>query len=302
MEQEDGSCRALKILVVGSGGRLGGALVRRLAARHEVAGLGRADLDLANPGAVEATLRATEFDVLLTPAALTNVDYCEAHPDEAMAVNARAPGLMAAAAAEKGARMIHFSTDYVFDGRDSAPRGEADVVNPLGAYGRSKAAGEAAVLAVDDEFLVARVSWIFGPDRPSFLDSIIRRAMVEDEVSAIADKFSTPSYSHDLVAMVEVLLERASTGGLLHLCNAGECSWQRYGQVGLDAAAAAGVPLRARQVDAMALADMNFAAPRPQHTAMSPARYAAISGAAPRPWEESVGEYVREYSAAISAR
>jgi len=285
----------MKILVVGSGGRLGGALVRLLSTQHEVSGLRRADLDLADAGAVELTLRAAEFDVLLTPAALTNVDYCEAHPDEAMAVNARAPGLMAQVAAEKGARMIHFSTDYVFDGRDPAPRGEADAVNPLGAYGRSKAAGEAAVLAVSGAFLVARVSWIFGPDRPSFLDSIIRRAMAEDEVSAIADKFSTPSYSHDLAAMVEVLLAGEPAGGLLHLCNAGECSWQRYGQVGLDAAAAAGIPLRARQVGAMSLADMDFAAPRPQHTAMSVARYREFAGALPRPWEEAVDAYVREF-------
>ncbi len=290
----------MKILVVGSGGRLGGALVRLLAGRHEVAGMARPDLDLADGEAVVRALRAADFDVLMSPAALTSVDYCERHLEEAMAVNAVAPRLMAEVAAAKGARMIHFSTDYVFDGRDPAPRVEGDPVDPLGAYGRSKAAGEEAVLEVSGEYLVARVSWVFGPDRPSFLDSIIGRALENDSVSAVADKFSTPSYSHDLVGMVEALLGRPEVAGLINLCNAGSCSWQRYGQVGLDAAASAGLPLRARTVEPMALADMGFETPRPQHTAMSVERFTDIAGWTPRPWETAVEEYVSRFVASRS--
>jgi dTDP-4-dehydrorhamnose reductase len=290
----------MKILVVGSGGRLGGALVRLLGVGRDVVGLDHAALDLADRGAIEAALSAAEFDVLLTPAALTSVDYCEANPDEALLVNAEAPRLMAQIAASKGARMIHFSTDYVFDGREDSLRTENEPVSPLGAYGRSKAAGEAAVLAVSDEFLVARVSWIFGPDRPSFLDSIIRRAMSEDAVAAIADKYSTPTYSHDLAEMVGRLLEKPEISGLLHLCNSGACSWQRYGQAGLDAAHSAGIPLRAREVGAMTLAEMEFGAPRPQHTSMSVARYTELMGGEPRGWEEAVGDYVSQFSGSFS--
>ena len=268
--------------------------MRLLGENHEVAGLARADLDLSDGDAVARTLRELEFDVVLTPAALTGVDYCEEHPEEAMAVNAVAPGLIAEVAHEKGARMIHFSTDYVFDGEKPAPLSEADVPNPLGAYGRSKAAGERAVVEVDSKFVVARVSWIFGPDRASFLDSIIRRAMEQDEVAAISDKFSTPSYSHDLSQMVDCLLLEPDFGGLIHLSNSGSCSWQEYGQCGVDAAVEAGLPIKAKRVEGMTLESMGFGAPRPQHTAMSVEKFAQIAGWRPRPWEEAVREFVAE--------
>lgn len=271
--------------------------MRVLGTEHEVSGLSRRDLDLTDIAAVRNVLGAADFDILLTPAALTKVDYCEQNVKEAMAVNAIAPGVMAEVARDKGAQMIHFGTDYVFDGIDPNPRSEGDPINPLGVYGKSKAEGESAVLAVSEEFVVARVSWVFGPDRPSFLDSIIGRAMESEDVSAIGDKYSSPTFSEDLAEIVRVLFGRAWSGGLLNMCNSGSCSWQEYAQVGIDAAVACGMPLRARRVKAISLEEMGFEAPRPKYTSMSVERLTELCGYRPRPWQDAVIDYVKRFVA-----
>ena len=285
----------MKIVVVGSGGRLGGALARELGSEHEVIGLRRKELDLTDPATIRNMLGRLDFDLLLTPAALTKVDYCEDHVDEAMAVNAIAPGVMAEIAKSKGARMIHFGTDYVFDGKDPEPRKESDSINPLGVYGLSKAEGESAVLAVSEDFIVARVAWVFGPDRPSFLDSIIARAIEFEQVSAIADKYSSPTFSNDLAEIVSLLIKRPWAGGLLNMCNSGSCSWQEYAQLGIDVAAVCGLPLRTQRVDAISLEEMGFQAARPKYTSMSVDRLTEICGRRPRPWQEAVTDYVKHF-------
>ncbi len=286
----------MKIVVVGSGGRLGAALARRYAALdHEVLGLNHADLDLADGEEIRRRLGGEEFEVLLNPAALTNVDYCEDHEAEAFAVNAQAPGLLAEICREKAARMIHISTDYVFDGRDEGPRRESDPPNPLGVYGRSKLAGEEAVLGVSGEILVVRTSWVFGPDRPSFIDYILESALEKERVEAIEDKWSTPTYAPEFAELLRPLLGAGSAGGILHLSNRGRCSWREYGQVALDCAAGLGFPLKAREVEGIAMEDLErFVAVRPRHTAMSTERYTKLTGTRPRGWEEAVAAFVAD--------
>ncbi len=272
--------------------------MRVLGERHRVVGLDRGALDLAEPDAVRREVGGRDFDALLCPAAITGVDYCEAHPEEAMRVNAEAPALLAELAAAKGARFVHYSTDYVFGGDQPGERGEADPVGPLGAYGRSKAAGEQRVLAVSPRFWVARVSWVFGPERASFLEAIVGRALAGEALSAVADKYSVPSAADDLCRMTEALLRlpEGEGGGLVHLCNGGGgCSWQEYGQAAVDAAARAGLPLRSRAVAPMRLEEIGFEAPRPRHTAMSNARFTRLTGCEPRPWREAVEEHVARY-------
>ena len=147
------------------------------------------------------------FDVLINAAAFTNVDACETERDRAFRINAEAPGVLAEICNEKEAKLIHFSTDYVFDGEKRAPYTEEDQANPISAYGESKLAGEKNVLAADDGHLVVRVSWVFGPDRPSFVDAMIKRAQQDEKIDAIADKFSTPTYTHDIAQNARPRLE-----------------------------------------------------------------------------------------------
>ncbi|MEM8952984.1 MAG: NAD(P)-dependent oxidoreductase [Verrucomicrobiota bacterium] len=286
----------MRIAITGSGGRLGAALARGYRDRHEVTGLDRFGLDLRWRESIEKALGGMEFDILINAAAVTNVDYCELNREEAFLVNEAAVRTMAEICRGKGARMIHVSTDYVFEGEEAGLRAEDDAVGPKSIYGKSKLAGEHALLEVDPEYLVIRTSWVFGPDRRSFLDSIIDRAMYLEGVEAIEDKYSNPTYTLDFVSMLEPFLEENRLGGRLNLCNAGSCSWREYGQAGLDCAAAKGLSLKTRELVGIGLAEMDqFVAPRPVHTAMSVAKYEAESGRKVRCWEEAVEMYIRDY-------
>src|SRR5437773_2118254 len=166
----------MKIAILGTGGRLGAALVRELREKFDVAGFNRAQVDLSKLDDLRANLGAMDFDVLINAAAFTNVDLCETQREQAFLINAEAPRLLANLCSEKNAKLIHFSTDYVFDGQKRAPYTEEDEANPISNYGESKLAGEKNVLAAQNRHLVVRVSWVFGPDRPSFIDGMIKRA------------------------------------------------------------------------------------------------------------------------------
>jgi len=286
----------MKIVILGAGGRLGAALMREYREKYDFAGFDHAQLDLANLDDVGAKLRGMNFDVLINTAAFTNVDACETERDCAFLINAEAPGILAEICNEKDARLIHFSTDYVFDGEKRAPYIEDDQANPISAYGESKLAGEKLVLAVGDRHLVVRVSWVFGPDRPSFVDAMIKRAQKEEKVDAISDKFSTPTYTHDVANMLPQFFERDVAGGILHFANAGKCSWQEYAQWALDCCRDAGIPLKGTTVGALQLSEMtNWVARRPVYSVLSTAKYTELTGTAPRAWREAVSDYITRF-------
>src|SRR5262249_17165852 len=176
----------MKIVILGTGGRLGAALMRQYRERYDPAGFNHAQLDLANLDEVRGKLGGMNFDVLINAAGFTNVDACETERDHAFLINGEAPGILAEICSEKDAKLIHFSTDYVFDGEKHAPYTEDDQAHPISAYGESKLAGEKCVLAAEDGHLVVRVSWVFGPDRPSFVDAMIKRAQQEEKIEAIS--------------------------------------------------------------------------------------------------------------------
>ena len=287
----------MRIVIIGSGGRLGAALMRAYQEVHQVVGFSHAEMDLSDHDDVKQMVSRLKFDLLINCAALTNVDLCEECPDQAFQVNAGAPELLAGISDEKNARLIHFSTDYVFDGQKPTPYLEEDEAAPLSVYGESKREGEEKVLAVNDQHLVIRVSWVFGPDRPSFIDNIITRAQQNEQVEAVADKFSTPTYTRDIAEMLPRFFKK-DIGGLLHLTNAGEATWQQYAQYALDCCGESGMPLRATTVAPLSLSDMkSFVAQRPAYTVLATERYQALAGNPPRPWREAVAEYVREFVA-----
>jgi dTDP-4-dehydrorhamnose reductase len=288
----------VRIVIVGSGGRLGAALAREYAAGNEVVGFTHAQLDLAVPGAAEAALGSLSWDVLINCAALTNVDYCETHEAEAMRVNAEAVRELAVLCTRKRARLISISTDYVFDGEATTPYREEDPARPISIYGESKRQGEIAMLETSEDHLAVRVSWVFGPDRPSFVDGVLKRALESDKVEAIGDKFAAPAYTRDIAKHLRPFLHEIPAGGLLHLCNGGACSWREYGEHALRCAAACGVPLKTETVGFIPLSSMtSFVARRPVFTAMATDRLATLTGERPRPWQQAVEDFVRDHFA-----
>jgi len=301
----------MKIAILGAGGRLGAALMRKYRERFDVVGFNHAQLDLSNFDELHKKLRATSFDLLINAAAFTNVDLCETKRDEAFLINAEAPRVLAEICRDKRARLIHFSTDYVFDGGKREPYVESDSANPISVYGESKLAGEQNVLAVQDRHLIVRVSWIFGPDRRSFIDGMIKRAQENEEVDAVADKFSAPTYTDDIAEMLVVTAIGDGTqpgvtdpgynaasdyDGILHFTSAGECSWQEYAQWALDCCQDISLPLKGKTVGARKLKDMTtWVARRPVYSVLSSAKYARLTGRSPRTWREAVADYIRRF-------
>jgi dTDP-4-dehydrorhamnose reductase len=326
-----------KIVIIGAGGRLGAALTREYRDKFDVVGFNHAQLDLTNFEQVREKVTALDFNVLINAAAFTNVDLCETQRDQAFRINAEAPRVLAEICREKKAKLIHFSTDYVFDGEKREPYHEEDEARPISVYGESKREGEKLVLQTDERpasrpegsrldqsagspsffdlgpsstelspieggaglgpvrrHLVVRVSWVFGPDRPSFIDGVIKRARENEHVEAIADKFSTPTYTRDIVEMLPRFFDLHVSGGILHFANAGECSWQDYAQFALDCCRSLGIPLKAKTVGTLKLADMkNWLARRPVYSVLSTEKFFLLTGATPRNWRDAVADYVR---------
>ena len=291
----------MRIVIIGAGGRLGGALMGEYRDKFDMIDFDHEQLDIGDKKQIDDWLLPLDFDVLINAAAFTNVDLCETQRDQAFRINAEAPRRLAETCRGKKARLIHFSTDYVFDGKKREPYVESDLARPISVYGESKRAGEENVLAVQGRHLIVRVSWVFGRDRPSFVDRIIERARETEQVDAIADKFSTPTYTLDIARTLPQFFDVDVAGGILHFANAGECSWQEYGQFALDCCRSLGIPLKAKAVGALKLADMkNWVARRPVYSVLSTVKYISITGSAPRGWRDAVADYVRKHYASLT--
>jgi dTDP-4-dehydrorhamnose reductase len=287
-----------KIAILGRNGRLGAALCRALSQKNEVVALGRQEVDLA--GSVAEQLKDVEFDLFINTAAITNLDWCERNPEAAERVNATAVGELGAVCCARKARCLHVSTDYVFDGAASSPYREDQPANPISVYGKTKRFGEELLLQGCDRHLIVRVSWVFGPDKPSFIDMLLDRAMNQEHIEAIDDKYSAPTYSLDFAEWIEPLLFEFPIGGILHLCNAGGCSWREYGQSAVDAAFDEGIKLKTYEVRPIRLESMtSFVARRPIYTVMDQQKYRETTGISPRSWKEAVRAYIRNKYARV---
>ena len=294
--RDEALLQKMKIAIIGAAGRLGAALTREYGRDFEITGFDRSQLDLGRLDRIRSLLSEAEFDLLINCAALTNVDYCESHREEAFLVNAEAPHLLAEIANGKSAKLVHFSTDYVFDGKQQVPYSEEDKPAALGIYGESKLEGERRVREVSSHNLVVRLSWVFGPDKPSFIDQIMQRARENDAVVAVADKFSSPTYAIDVANWLRLAIDK-SANGILHLANRGGCSWQEWAQYAIDVCRRLGIPLKAERIGAVSLADMkNFLAQRPVYTVLSTEKFAALTGVQPRHWREAVAEYITAHA------
>ena len=285
-----------ELVIVGAAGRLGAALVKRYSEDHTVRGLTRDDLDLSDPESVRRALEPLDYDRLILPGGLTAVDYCEDHEDEAFAVNANGPRLVAEISAAKGAHLTYISTDFVFDGCCSKACHESLKARPLSVYGASKLEGEENVLGVSDRNLVARLSWLFGAGKPAFPEWIIQQAMKHDDLSLPEEKTSSPSYSEDVVGYLALLLSLDDggppAGGIYHLSNSGQCTWREWGQFCLDEAAAAGLPIQTRRMGANCLEDIAaFVAKRPINSVLDTSKFTQFAGFVPRPWQEAMRDH-----------
>ncbi|PJK35350.1 dTDP-4-dehydrorhamnose reductase [Pseudomonas sp. S10E 269] len=220
----------LKILITGQHGQVSRELQQRLPSLGELIVLGREQLDLANPDQIRQQVRTHRPDLIINAAAHTAVDQAESEPELAFAINAIAPGILAEEAKTLGIPLIHYSTDYVFDGSKPAPYTEADTPNPLGVYGQSKLAGEQAITAVGGDYLILRTSWVYSSHGKNFLLTMQRLLQEKPHLRIVADQIGAPTWAGSIANSTRALIERWQAGepgpwGVYHLTARGETSW-----------------------------------------------------------------------------
>ncbi len=275
-------------LVLGAGGMLGRAVVRALEPIFPATiAATRAEADVTDRFRLEAEIERLRPDVLINCAAYTDVDGCETDPDRARRVNVDGAENAARAAANVECPIIHISTDFVFDGRATAPYTEEDAPAPLSEYGRSKRAGEERVAAAA-EHLIVRTSWSYGAGRANFVDAIRSRAANGGTLSVVDDQRGSPTYVVDLARALPPLIRR-EVRGLVHFANIGVCSRYAMAELILKTCGFSGVRLLP-----IPTSEAGRIAVRPAFSALDTSRYARLTGERPRPWQAALVDYLGE--------
>lgn len=286
-----------QILLIGKNGQLGFELQRSLATLGEVVAVGSAECNLADAAAIRELVRSVRPRIIVNAAAYTAVDKAEAETDLAMAVNAHAPGILGEEAARIGAWVIHYSTDYVFDGKADKPYVETDTPNPLGTYGRSKLAGEQALQAALDRHLILRTSWVLGAHGGNFAKTMLRLAAERTSLNVVADQWGAPTSAALLADMTAQVIRQAHMDGeanfpfgLYHLTAAGETNWCDYARFVIAAAQICGQPLKLGPADVQPIsaADYPLPAPRPANSRLDTEKFRHTFGLPLPHWEDGV--------------
>jgi dTDP-4-dehydrorhamnose reductase len=277
----------VRILLTGAEGLLARALRAQQESWAKVIPLTRPDLDITNRDAVAAAVRQHRPDVVLNCAAFSLVDAAESDPVRAYAVNAVGPLWLAEACAATSARLVHISTDYVFDGASRRPYREDDAVGPLNVYGRSKLASELAVRDALPTSLIVRTQWLFGAGGRSFITSILARARAGEALRVVNDQTGSPTFAPDLAAALLSLI-RNEASGIVHVSNRGAATWY---DVAIAACADAGVHA---SIEPCSTAEFPRPATRPVYSVLDNGRFQQLTGRPMRDWQAGVREFLAE--------
>lgn len=293
----------MNIVLTGANGQLGFELQRALAPLGEVHALDRAACDLADAAALRRVLRALEPGFVVNAAAYTAVDRAESDAAIAAAVNAQAPGIVGEVAAAFGAPVLHFSTDYVFDGQLGRPYRESDPVDPQSVYGRTKLAGERALAAANPRHWTLRTSWVVGAHGGNFARTMLRLAGERDTLNVVADQIGAPTSAALLADLGAHLVRRwqcrgdeGAAWGLYHATASGETSWFEYARFVLTQARAAGRALKAGPDDIRPISTAQYPTParRPANSRLDCSRFVATFGLRLPPWQAGVSHVLQQ--------
>jgi dTDP-4-dehydrorhamnose reductase len=286
--------RSMKILVLGAQGQLGTELVRTNPG-HTLVSHTRSDVDLTEATALDSYVRATAPDVVINTVAFNQTEQCETEPNAAWAVNTLAPRSLAGLCVEVGARLVHFSTDFVFDGTKRAPYVESDAPNPINVYALSKYGGERFVLAASTRHLVCRTAGLYGAAGSrikggNFVQAIRSRAQKGESLKVVNDIALSPTSAGDVAAQVWVLLEKPEAGGVVHLTNSGGCTWFEFAQAILEES---GLRVPLMPIPSSAWPGKMRRSP---DTRLSSQRLFSLGLKPLRPWREALAAYLSNKS------
>jgi dTDP-4-dehydrorhamnose reductase len=293
----------VKILLLGHKGMLGSDLLAKLSVGHEVIGLDKDEINIVSPEECKKAITETAPDIVINAAAFTNVDGCETAKEECFAVNAVAVKNIAEACRANKIKIIHFSTDYVFNGQGNQPYKEDDKCDPISVYGESKLAGEKYLQSLSDNYVLIRTSWLYGVKGKNFVQAIIEKAKAKRYISdtmeqanakptgpstieVVDDQVGSPTYTKDLAAAVALLIEK-NAQGIFHITNRGTCNWYQFAVRILKESGFTDIevlPIKSGQ--------LKRPARRPAYSVMSMQKFIQTTGKAMQPWQTALQDYL----------
>jgi len=291
-----------RILIVGGSGQLGLELQRSFAGTNPMVAVDRETMDLSVPDRIRAMVAEVKPDVILNAAAYTAVDRAESEPEIAAAVNARAPRILAEEASKIGALLVHYSTDYVFDGTKRGPWTEEDEPNPLSAYGATKLTGEEAIREVGGRYLIFRTSWVYGPHGKNFLLTMLKLGRERDQLRVVDDQSGAPTTSLELARATRTIVDGALAGqfgateqwvGLYHMTCEGETTWYGFTHA-IFARAGALMGKRRLEIQPIPTSEYPTPAKRPRNSVLSNAKLRERFGVALPAWETALDVVLAE--------
>ena len=287
----------MRILLTGASGQVGGALRVSLGAIGTVAAVNRSQFDLSLPNTISSVLSEVAPDLIINPAAYTAVDRAEDDVEIAYRVNSEGPGHIAAWAGARGVPLIHFSTDYIFDGSGERPWREQDPAGPLSVYGASKLAGEVAIREALGPHLIVRTSWVYAAEGTNFLNTIIRLSRERNELRIVADQIGAPTPARVIARIVTKIIEQcrwdmqgqfADVGGIINVATSGETSWHGFATAILHRLKARGNQLQVKNIIPIRTQDYPAKACRPHNSRLDLTRLSRRFGIVPPAWEDAL--------------
>lgn len=275
----------MSILIVGARGMLGSDLMETVNHTWQVLGVDIEECDITDQKETLNTLLRMKPSWVINAAAYTQVDQCETNSEQAFKVNAEAVSNLALACKEINTKLLHVSTDYVFDGKTKNPYREEDPVNPLSVYGNSKCQGEAAVQDLLDDFIIVRTGGLYGKRGVNFVNTIVKMAQERDELRVVNDQWMSPTCTIDLSMAIGTLVQ-LSARGIFHIVNSGFCTWYEFACkiVAITDSPCRVVPISSDELDRPA--------PRPAFAVLNCSKYSEVTGMKLKPWEDALNDYL----------
>jgi dTDP-4-dehydrorhamnose reductase len=276
----------MNILLLGHKGMLGSDILSRLIVSHEITGKDIEDTDITSVAACRDVILEAGADVVINAAAYTDVDGCESEKEKCFSVNAEGVKNLALACRDKGIKIVHFSTDYVFDGQKRTPYQEDDPCHPINVYGQSKLMGEQYLQELSKNFIIIRSAWLYGRNGKNFVKTIADKARTDKCLNVVDDQIGSPTFSWDLAGAVQLLIEGQHTG-VFHVTNRGNCSWYEFARKIVQCTG-----LKDVQIRPIKSSEMARPAPRPHYSVLSCRKFIEATGKTMRYWQVALDDFI----------